>query len=245
MGTPVFPVQPNTRGAPVFPTQTPAVGAQAFPSQPATGSAPVFPAQPSVIETSAFPSQPSPVPPSLVATRGQPSKKVNPQAKSSVVFMDKKSPIEAPAPVMNSTGSRQQGLASSDPRSPVQANEPPSSVAAVATASATAASYSLGPSDPSRASPEEPKALSPLSDDLLLLTDSCELHLLQALFEGPDGIPKEPWLCDLRLIDDILGQPTAVPDTSEPEAPSEAPLTPSGDPESLSTDPASPSTEKM
>lgn len=183
----------------------------------AAGGAPAFPAPPP-----AFPAQPSAVPPNETATRGGPNKNLNARAEAGLSPVGGKSPVQASVPVLTVPTAPEQGLACSDPRSPIQAIEPPSSVAAAATA-ATASAVAASQS------PEQPKAQSPFSDDALLLPDGCELQLLQELFEGPREVPDDPWLCDLRMIDDILGQHAAVPHTSNPKAPGRDPPPSSGE----------------
>lgn len=99
--------------------------------------------------------------------------------------------------------------------SPIQGIEPPPSyVAAAATAtaaSATAVSQSPGPFNrmgfPLELPPSDflPQPEHPLND-LISPPDCSEVDFIEALLKGPGMNPDEDWVCNLRLIDDILQQ---------------------------------------
>uniref|UniRef100_A0A7N5P9N3 Mastermind like domain containing 1 n=1 Tax=Ailuropoda melanoleuca TaxID=9646 RepID=A0A7N5P9N3_AILME len=88
-----------------------------------------------------LPSQQTVVPPNQVAPGGRPGQKVSAALGNQSL---RQSPVQGPVPVLSAAKSRQQGMASFGPMSPIQGMEPPSYVAA-AVASAIAASKSPGP----------------------------------------------------------------------------------------------------
>nr|XP_033705546.1 leucine-rich repeat extensin-like protein 5 [Tursiops truncatus] len=166
-----------------------------------------------------FPSQQAVVSPSQVAPGGRPSQKVgaapaNPSFSLLGHQSLRQSPLRGPVPVLHATKSLQQGMASFRPVSPIQGIEPPSYVAAAAAAASTvAASPSPGPFN-SVASPPElpPYALLPQAslNDLISPPDCTEVDFIEALLKGPGVSPGEDWVCNLRLIDDILEQHAAA-----------------------------------
>ncbi|XP_023581280.1 mastermind-like domain-containing protein 1 [Trichechus manatus latirostris] len=128
----------------------------------------------------------------------------------------RQSPVRGPVPVLSATKSLQQGLASFSPMSPIQGVEPPSYVAAAAAtaaASAIAASQSPGPSNrmgpPAELPPYDSVPQLPLNH-LISPPDCSEVDFIEALLKGPSASPDEDWVCNLRLIDDILEQNAAA-----------------------------------
>lgn len=125
----------------------------------------------------------------------------------------RQSPVLGPVPALNAAKSLQQGIASFGPMSPMQGIEPPPSyVAAAATASAASAiASSLSPDPFNRIGPPPelppndflPQA-QPLLNDVISPPDSSEVDFIETLLKGPSPSPDEDWLCNLRLIDDIL-----------------------------------------
>uniref|UniRef100_A0A5F9CAJ2 Mastermind like domain containing 1 n=1 Tax=Oryctolagus cuniculus TaxID=9986 RepID=A0A5F9CAJ2_RABIT len=111
----------------------------------------------------------------------------------------------------------QKDTASSGPASPIQGIEPPRYMAtAAATATATAAasvittSQSPGPLNRKGAHPELPlEDLLPPVNDLMSPPDCSEVDFIEALLKGSSVSPEEDWVCNLRLIDDILEQRAA------------------------------------
>ncbi|XP_021568914.1 mastermind-like domain-containing protein 1 [Carlito syrichta] len=127
----------------------------------------------------------------------------------------RQSPVRGPVPGPNPTKSLQQGVASFNPMSPVQGFEPPSYVAAAAaaTASVIAASQLSGPFNRT-GTPLEPPPDSflpqPPLNGLISPPDCGEVDFIEALLKGSSVGPDEDWVCNLRLIDDILGQHAAA-----------------------------------
>uniref|UniRef100_A0A9L0TPI4 Mastermind like domain containing 1 n=1 Tax=Equus caballus TaxID=9796 RepID=A0A9L0TPI4_HORSE len=171
----------------------------------------------------AFPSQQAVVPPNQVAPGGRPGQKVsatlaNPSFSLLGSQSLRQSPVRGPVPVLNATKSLQQGMASFGPMSPIQGIEPPSYVAAAAAAaaaSAIAASQSPGPFNRMGTPPELPPydflpQPQPPLNDLISPPDCSEVDFIEALLKGPSASPDEDWVCDLRLIDDILEQHAAA-----------------------------------
>ncbi|XP_059858903.1 mastermind-like domain-containing protein 1 [Delphinus delphis] len=166
-----------------------------------------------------FPSQQAVVSPSQVAPGGRPSQKVgaapaNPSFSLLGHQSLRQSPLRGPVPVPHATKSLQQGMASFRPVSPIQGIEPPSYVAATAAAASTvAASPSPGPFNSVGSPPElPPYALLPQAslNDLISPPDCTEVDFIEALLKGPGVSPDEDWVCNLRLIDDILEQHAAA-----------------------------------
>uniref|UniRef100_A0A2K5D680 Mastermind like domain containing 1 n=1 Tax=Aotus nancymaae TaxID=37293 RepID=A0A2K5D680_AOTNA len=129
----------------------------------------------------------------------------------------RQSPVRGPVPVANTTKFLQQGMASFSPLSPIQGIEPPSYVAAAATAaaaSAVAASQFPGLFNRTGTPPELPPAdflpqPQPPLNDLISPPDCNEVDFTDALLKGSSVSTDEDWVCNLRLIDDILEQHTA------------------------------------
>uniref|UniRef100_A0A2R9CNX0 Mastermind like domain containing 1 n=1 Tax=Pan paniscus TaxID=9597 RepID=A0A2R9CNX0_PANPA len=130
----------------------------------------------------------------------------------------RQSPVQGPVPVANTTKFLQQGMASFSALSPIQGIEPPSYVAAAATAaaaSAVAASQFPGPFDRMDIPPELPPAdflrqPQPPLNHLILSPDCNEVDFTEVLLKGSRVSPDEDWVCNLRLIDDILEQHAAA-----------------------------------
>lgn len=119
------------------------------------------------------------------------------------------SPAERPVPVL-STKSFQQSMASCSPMSPIQGLEPPSYVAATA-----ATSQSLGTLIRMGTPPEPqdnvlPQAQSPIDGLISPSSAGSEVDFMEELLEGSSVAPDEDWVCNLRLIDDILEQHAAA-----------------------------------
>ncbi|KAL1766521.1 hypothetical protein HispidOSU_015386 [Sigmodon hispidus] len=119
------------------------------------------------------------------------------------------SPAQGPVPVL-STKSLQQSMASCSPMSPIQGLEPPSYAAAVA-----ATSQSLGTLIRTGTIPEAqdnvlPQAKSPTDGLISPSSAGSEVDFMEALLEGSSVAPDEDWVCNLRLIDDILDQHAAA-----------------------------------
>uniref|UniRef100_G3UE36 Mastermind like domain containing 1 n=1 Tax=Loxodonta africana TaxID=9785 RepID=G3UE36_LOXAF len=114
----------------------------------------------------------------------------------------RQSPVRGPVPVLSATKSLQQGLASFSPMSPIQGVEPPSYV-----------SQSPGPSNrtgpPSELPPYNLVPQLPLNN-LISPPDCSEVDFIEALLKGPSSSPDADWVCNLRLIDDILEQNAAA-----------------------------------
>ncbi|XP_042831195.1 mastermind-like domain-containing protein 1 [Panthera tigris] len=176
-----------------------------------------------------FPPHQAIVPPNQVTPGGRPGHKV------SAALVDPsfsplgnqslgQSPVQGPVPALNATKSLQQGMASFGPMSPIQGIEPPSymaAAAATAAASAVAASQSPGPF-PRMGNPPEPPPYDflpqPQLNGLILPPDCSEADFIEALLKGPSASPEEGWVCDLRLIDDILEEHAAAHDAAAQSA---------------------------
>ncbi|XP_068389894.1 mastermind-like domain-containing protein 1 isoform X3 [Eschrichtius robustus] len=162
-----------------------------------------------------FPSQQAVVSPSQVAPGGRPGQKVGAApANPSFSLLGHQSLRQSPP---HATKSLQQGMASFRPMSPIQGIEPPSYVAATAAAAAAASTVAASPSPGpfnSVGSPPElpPYALLPQAslNDLTSPPDCTEVDFIEALLKGPDVSPDENWVCNLRLIDDVLEQHAAA-----------------------------------
>uniref|UniRef100_A0A2K5PHG2 Mastermind like domain containing 1 n=1 Tax=Cebus imitator TaxID=2715852 RepID=A0A2K5PHG2_CEBIM len=129
----------------------------------------------------------------------------------------RQSPVRGPVPVTNTTKFLQQGMASFSPLSPIQGIEPPSYVAVAATAaaaSAVAARQFPGPFNRMGTLLELPLAdflpqSQPPLNDLISPPDCNEVDFIDALLKGSSVSTDEDWVCNLRLIDDILEQHAA------------------------------------
>ncbi|ELK38170.1 PREDICTED: mastermind-like domain-containing protein 1 [Myotis davidii] len=165
----------------------------------------------------ACPSQQAVVPPNQGTPGDRPGQKVNATLANPSLSL-RQSPEQCPVPVLN-TKSPQQGIDSFGPMSPIQAIEPPPSyvaaAAAAAAASAITASQSPGPFNrmgPLTELPPNdflPQPQPPLND-LISPPDCNEVDFIEALLKGPSTSPDEDWVCNLRLIDDILEEQHAA-----------------------------------
>ncbi|XP_028643853.1 uncharacterized protein LOC114639267 [Grammomys surdaster] len=113
------------------------------------------------------------------------------------------SPAQGLMPVL-STKSLQQSMTSCSPISPIQELEPPSYAAATA-----ATSQSLGtlirmgtPLEPQ--DNVLPQTQSPIDGLISPSSAGSEVDLMEELLGGSSVAPDEDWVCNLRLIDDIL-----------------------------------------
>lgn len=171
-----------------------------------------------------FPSQQTVATPNQMASEGRPGQKVSAVLANNPSFSLlgsqslRQSPVRGPVPVANTTKFLQKGMASFSPLSPIQGIEPPSYVAAAATAaaaSAVAASQFPGPFNRTGIPPELPPAdflrqPQPPLNDLISSPDCNEVDFIEALLKGSCVSPDEDWVCNLRLIDDILEQHAAA-----------------------------------
>ncbi|KAM7045095.1 mastermind-like domain-containing protein 1 isoform 2-T2 [Molossus nigricans] len=160
----------------------------------------------------AYPSQQAVVPPNQGTPGGSPSQKVN-AALANHYFSLRQSPVQGPVTVLHATKSLQQGIVSFGPTSPIQGIEPPPSyvaaAATVAAASNIATSQSPGPFNRMGSTTKlrsydcllQPQ---PPLNDLISPPDCSEVDFIEALLKGPSTSPDEDWVCNLRLIDDIL-----------------------------------------
>lgn len=119
------------------------------------------------------------------------------------------SPAQRPVPML-STKSLQQNMASCSPMSPIQGLEPPSYVAATA-----ATNQSLGTLIRMGRSPELqdnvlPQAQTPVDGLISPSSAGSDVDFMEELLEGPSVAPDEDWVCNLRLIGDILEQHAAA-----------------------------------
>ncbi|XP_060039037.1 mastermind-like domain-containing protein 1 isoform X2 [Erinaceus europaeus] len=143
---------------------------------------------------------------------------------SSVNQLGSQSPVQGVVPMSNDTSPPSQGVASMGPMSPIQGAEPPRSVTTpVATATDTATtsvatSKFSGPLDgadtPLELPPHDIVPLSPLGD-FLSLSDFSEVDFIEKLLRDICGTSDETWMCNLRIIDDLLeksnGRDASVP----------------------------------
>ncbi|XP_017507355.3 mastermind-like domain-containing protein 1 isoform X4 [Manis javanica] len=168
-----------------------------------------------------LPSQQAVVSPHQVALGGRPDQKAYAALVSPSLLGHqglRQSPVRGPVPVLNASKSLPQGMAGFGPVSPIQGIEPPSYVAAAAaaaTASTITASQSPGPFNRIGTPPERPQSdflpqPLPQLSDLGSAPDCSEVDFVEALLKSPSVSPAEGWVCDLRLIDDILEQHAAA-----------------------------------
>ncbi|XP_032701141.1 mastermind-like domain-containing protein 1 isoform X2 [Lontra canadensis] len=155
-----------------------------------------------------FPSQQAVVPPNQVAPGGRPGQKVSFGLLSNQSL--RQNPVQGPVLVSSAIKSLQQGMAGFGPVSPIEGIEPPSYVAA-----AIATSQSLGPFSRMGSSPELPPydflaPPQPQLNGVLSAPDCSEVDFIDALLKGPRGSPEEGWVCNLRLIDDVLEEHAAA-----------------------------------
>lgn len=161
-------------------------------------------------------SQQAVVPPNQGTPGDRPGQKVN-AALANPNFSLRQSPERAPVPVLNATKSLQQGIDSFGPVSPIQAIEPPPSYVAAAAAATSAITAIQSPGSFNRmGSPTElppydflPQPQHPLND-LISPPDCNDMDFIEALLKGPSTSPDEDWVCNLRLIDDILEEQHAA-----------------------------------
>ena len=165
----------------------------------------------SLVTTSqVFPLQQAVVSPSQVAPEGRPSQKAgDAPTKPSFSRLGKKrvrkSLVQGPVPTPPATKSLQQGMVSFGPESPIQAIEPPSSVAAAAAAtSIVAAGQSQASPCDRTGNPSESSSQSPL-DDLISLPEYSGVDFIDA-FMDPTESPDEDWMGNLRLISSTVDQ---------------------------------------
>ncbi|XP_075855790.1 uncharacterized protein LOC142861050 [Microcebus murinus] len=179
----------------------------------------------------AFLSQQAVVPPNQMALGGRPGQKLSPAlANSSFSLLGnqslRQSPVRGPVPVLSTTKSLQQGMASFHPMSPIQGIEPPSYMAAAAAAAADSAiTASQFPSPFNRMStplelPPNNVLLQPQLPlcDLISPPNCSEVDFIEGLLKGSSVSPGEDWVYNLRLIDDILEQHAAAPNATAQNA---------------------------
>ncbi|XP_065772449.1 mastermind-like domain-containing protein 1 isoform X1 [Muntiacus reevesi] len=151
------------------------------------------------LEAPVFPLQQAVVSPSQVAPEGRPSRQVGADpTKPSFSQLGKQSPVQGPVPTPHATKSLQQGMVSFGPESPIQAIEPPSSVAAAAATSIVAAGQSQASPCDRTGNPSELSSQSPL-DDLISLPECSGVDFIDALMDSTES-PDEDWMGNLRLI---------------------------------------------
>ncbi|XP_043314651.1 mastermind-like domain-containing protein 1 isoform X2 [Cervus canadensis] len=141
--------------------------------------------------------------PSQVAPEGRPSQQAGAApAKPSSSRLGKqsvrKSPVQGPVPTPHATKSLQQGMVSFGPESPIQAIEPPSSVAAAAATSIVAAGQSQASPCDRTGNPSESSSQS-LLDDLISLPECSGVDFIDAFMDSTES-PDEDWMGNLRLI---------------------------------------------
>ncbi|XP_010954806.2 mastermind-like domain-containing protein 1 isoform X1 [Camelus bactrianus] len=169
----------------------------------------------------AFPSHQAGVPPSQVAPGGRPGPKVSAApAKPSFSLLGtqnlRQSPVWGPVPMLNTTKSLHESMASFGPMSPIRGIKLPiymAAAATAATASTIATSQCPGPVDRMGSPPGLPPCgiwSQPPLNDLISPPDCSEVDFTEAGSKGPRGSPEEDWVCNLRLIDDILEQHAAA-----------------------------------
>ncbi|XP_055249608.1 mastermind-like domain-containing protein 1 isoform X2 [Moschus berezovskii] len=161
------------------------------------------------LEAPVFPLQQAVVSPHQVAPEGRPSQMAGPApAKPSFSLLGNKSvrqsPVQGAMPTPHATKSLPQGMVSFGPESPIQAIEPPSSVAATAATSIVAASQS--PSSPCdrTGSPFELSSQSSL-DDHISIPDCSEVDFDTFMMDSTES-PDEDWMGNLRLISGTVDQ---------------------------------------
>lgn len=155
------------------------------------------------LEAPVFPLQQAVVSPSQVAPEGRPSQQAGAApAKPSSSQLGKqsvrKSPVQGPVPTPHATKSLQQGMVSFGPESPIQAIEPPSSVAAAAATSIVAAGQSQASPCDRTGNPSESSSQS-LLDDLISLPECSGVDFIDAFMDSTES-PDEDWMGNLRLI---------------------------------------------
>ncbi|KAM8752491.1 LOW QUALITY PROTEIN: mastermind-like domain-containing protein 1 [Rhynchonycteris naso] len=146
-------------------------------------------------------------------TEGRSGQKVN-ATLANPRFSFRQRPLQGPVPVLNATKSLQQGIASFGPMSPIQGIKPlPCCVAAAAAATFAITASLPGPFNKMDPPPDLPPynfLPQPPLNNLISPPDCNEMALIKALLKGPRTSPDEDWVCNLRLIDDILKEQHAA-----------------------------------
>ncbi|XP_041497123.1 mastermind-like domain-containing protein 1 [Microtus oregoni] len=127
------------------------------------------------------------------------------------------SPAQGPVPVLSTTP-LQQSMASCSPLSPVQGLEPPSYVAAIAATSQSPGTLMRASTSPEPQDNVLPQAQSPTNGLISPSSAGSEVNFVEELLEGSSVAPDEDWVCNLRLIDDILQQRAAAPNATAQNA---------------------------
>ncbi|CAI9181303.1 unnamed protein product [Rangifer tarandus platyrhynchus] len=157
-----------------------------------------------------LPLQQAVVSPSQVAPESRPSQKAGAApAKRSFSRLGKrsarKSLVQGPVPRPHATKSLKQGMVSLGPESPIQAIEPPSSVAAAAAdTSIVAAGQSQASPCDRTGNPSELSSQSTL-DDLISVPECSVVDFIDALMDSTES-PDEDWMGNLRLISGTVDQ---------------------------------------
>ncbi|ERE65317.1 mastermind-like domain-containing protein 1 [Cricetulus griseus] len=120
-----------------------------------------------------------------------------------------RSPAQGPVPVL-STKSLQQSMASCSPMSPVQGLEPPSYAAAIVATSQSPGTLIRTGTAPEPRDNVLPQAQSPTDGLISPSSAGSEVDFMEELLEVSSVAPAEDWVCNLRLIDDILEQRAAA-----------------------------------
>lgn len=170
----------------------------------------------------AFPSQQAVVQANQIALGARPGQKV-PAALVGPRFSLlgnqslEQSPAQGPVPVLSTT-LLQQSMASCSPMSPVQGLEPPSYVAAIAATSQSPGTLIRASTSPEPQDNVLPQAQSPVDGLISPSSAGSEVDFVEELLEGSSVAPDEEWVCNLRLIDDILKQRAAAPNATAQNA---------------------------
>lgn len=128
------------------------------------------------------------------------------------------SPAQGPVPAVLSTMPLQQSMASCSPLSPVQGLEPPSYVTAIAATSQSPGTLIRASTSPEPQDNVLPQAQSPTDGLISPSSAGSEVDFVEELLEGSSVAPDEDWVCNLRLIDDILEQRAAAPNAAAQNA---------------------------
>ncbi|KAM7338213.1 hypothetical protein ACRRTK_001697 [Alexandromys fortis] len=127
------------------------------------------------------------------------------------------SPAQGPVPVLSTTP-LQQSMASCSPLSPVQGLEPPSYIAAIAATSQAPGTLMRASTSPEPQDNVLPQAQSPTDGLISPSSAGSEVNFMEEVLEGSSVAPDEDWVCNLRLIDDILQQRAAAPNATAQNA---------------------------
>lgn len=119
------------------------------------------------------------------------------------------SPAQGPVPVL-STKSLQQRMAGCSPISPIQGLELPSYVAANAATSQSPSSLIKTGTTPEPQDNVLPQSQSKTDGLISPSSAGSEVDFMDELLESSSVAPDEDWVCNLRLIDDILEQHAAA-----------------------------------